>query len=125
MEDYKNISDKEIDRLLDEALKSEPDFSLPSGFAEQLTVQLSTQSRWNQYMQEFLLYLSLFILLGGLAIATLFWMETSTWTQMLTFIKQQYSFIIGINILLIFILFADRVLLRYFNFKIHEKRLIS
>ncbi|MCF8372899.1 MAG: hypothetical protein K9H64_14855 [Bacteroidales bacterium] len=125
MEQHKNISEQELDLLLDDALGSESDFILPADFAEQLSARLSTQILWRQSMQEFFLYLAAFLAIAGIAVATLFWMDTAIWYQITSFFKQQYSLIIGIHILLIFVLFTDRVLLRYFHFRLNEKRYYS
>lgn len=125
MDQHKKISEQELDMLLGEALKTEPDFLLPADFAEQLSAKLRTQTLWRQSMQEFFLYLAAFLAIAGLAVATLFWIDTAIWGQITSFIKQQYSLIIGINVLLVFVLFTDRVLLRYFHFRLNEKRFLS
>jgi hypothetical protein len=122
MVDRNNRLEHDFEILIDKALKTEPDYQLPDNFAEQLTAKLGTQTFWKQSMQEFILYLGALLVIAGLAIATLLWMDHSFWQQLIAYFNQQYSLIIGIYVLLIFVLFVDRVLLKYFHFRINEKR---
>ncbi len=123
MEHHNKIPDRELDQILDETLKSEPDFNLPSDFAELLSLKISKQSVLKQYINEFFLYLSVFMAIAGLSIATIYWMDQTILDQIILFIQQKYLAIIGINLILVFILFTDKVLLRYFHFRINEKPL--
>ncbi len=104
-------------KIVDEALKSEPNFTLPDNFAEMVAEKVSRKLAWQQYVKEFLIYLGAFVGIAMVSAAiALIWYDTN-WTEWLDFFVSNISFIVGINILVIFILFADRVLLRYFMFK--------
>ena len=104
-------------KLVDEALKTEPDFSLPDNFAEMVAEKASRKFAWELYLKEFLIYLGAFIGMGIVSAAiALIWYDTN-WKVWLDFFVSNFSFIAGISTLAIFILFADRVLLRYFMFK--------
>lgn len=106
--------------LVDEVLKTDPGFSLPDNFAEMVAEKVSRKFAWQQYVMEFLIYLGAFV---GIAIISaaiaLIWYDTS-WTEWLNFIIKNAVLVVGINFLAVFILFADRVLLRYFMFKAEE-----
>ena len=107
----------EANRILDEVLKSEPDFMLSSDFAEKVAMKVSRQFAWNQYFKEFLVYLAaIFGVVSVPVIIEFLWDKSGNenWTN---FILPNISWIAGVNILIIFILFADRVLLRYFFYK--------
>ncbi len=104
-------------KLVDEALKTEPNFSLPDNFAEMVAEKVSRKFAWQQYVKEFLIYLSAFIGMGIISAAiALIWYDTN-WKVWLDFIVSNIGLVAGINIIAVFILFADRVLLRYFLFK--------
>ena len=121
MDNQNKINIPGFEMVFEEALKSEPDFLLPADFAEQLSAKLGKQAIWRQYVQEFLTYLIVFAIIAGLSIAAVFWIDGRLIHKIATFIMQQYFLIIGLNLLLVFILFADKVLLRYFYFRINEK----
>lgn len=107
----------DTDKLLDEVLRTEPEFTLPDNFADQLAEEMATHFAWKQYLREFLIYLG--VILGIVAITgamTLIWFNAD-WPKWLTFITENIVLVAGANLLLVFVLFADKVLLRYFMFK--------
>ena len=121
MEKHTKISENELDQLIDKALIEEPEFELPLGIAEQVSSKLARQNQLLQYLQEFGMYLGLFLLIVALAFGSLFWSDQSIIAKAQQYISNQYPLVIGINLLLIFILFTDRVLLRYFQFVSRKK----
>ncbi|NOR75586.1 MAG: hypothetical protein GQ525_10550 [Draconibacterium sp.] len=105
------------DKLVDEVLNTDLQFSLPDNFADVLAEKISRKYVWQQYIQEFLIYLGVF---AGMAVATgamaFIWFGAD-WKVWLDFIVANAGLVAGLNILSVFVLFADRVLLRYFMFK--------
>ena len=74
-------------------------------------------------MKEFLIYLGAFI--GILAIVVtmaILWL-TPTWEEWMHFVKSNIALVAGINFLGVFILFDDKVLLRYFFYKFSKQSL--
>ncbi len=107
----------ELEFLLDDALKTEPDFILSDGFADKVTAKVSRSFAWNQYLKEFLYYLAVLVgIVGVLAAMAFIWYKSSI-ENWITFILSNISWVVGVNVLLVFILFTDRVLLRYFFYK--------
>jgi hypothetical protein len=107
----------DTNKLLDEVLKSDPQFMLPDNFADVLAEKMSRKFAWEQYFREFFIYLG--AIFGLLAVPViiqfaLFDANVNVWLQM---IVGNYELVIGILILLVFILFTDMVLLRYFMHK--------
>ena len=112
-------NDKYFDagKIVDEALKTEPRFLLRADFAEMVAGKVSRKFAWEQYLKEFLIYLYVFVGMGIAAAGMAFiWFDVN-WKEWLDFIITNAGLVSGINILAIFVLFADRVLLRYFMFK--------
>lgn len=103
--------------VVDEVLKTEPQFFLPDNFADVLAEKVGRRFAWEQYFKEFLIYLSVIIGIAATWVAIAFIWQDADWKVWLDFIISNAGLVAGINILLVFILFADRVLLRYFMFK--------
>ena len=102
---------------MDEALKTEPRFSLPGNFAEMVAGKVSRKFAWEQYFKEFLIYLSVFVGMGIASAGMAFIWFDADWKVWFDFIISNVGLVAGINVLSVFVLFADRVLLRYFMFK--------
>ncbi len=102
------------EKMLSEVLTSEPDFSLSDNFADAVARKVERKTVWNEYIREFLVYLAA---LAGIAVImvamAVLWYEAD-WKESLGFLINNLSWIAGINLVVVFILFADRVLLRYF-----------
>jgi hypothetical protein len=106
-----------VEKLVDEVLKKDPGFSLPDNFAEMVAEKVDRRFAWNQYLEEFFVYLSVFVAIGlGIAGISLFWLDAD-WKSWLDFGLANTGLIAGIGIILVFVLFADRVVLRYFLFR--------
>jgi uncharacterized membrane protein len=104
----------DTDKLLDEVLKTEPQFELSDKFADVLAEKMSRKFAWQQYFSEFLIYLAAIFGFVAVSVAIQFVWFGAEWKQLVEFITQNISLVLVINILVVFILFADRVLLRYF-----------
>ncbi len=99
---------------LDEALKTDPAFELPPDFAERMAKQGVRRFAWDQYFKEFLVYLAALLGIAVLAAGMSFIWLGANWKDWLQFITENMVLVAGLNFLGVFVLFADRVLLRYF-----------
>ncbi len=109
------------DTFLDQVLKSEPKYSLSDNFADELAIKVSRKFAWEGYVKEFLVYLAVIIgILIVSAVIAFVWFATDikVWKD---FLLSNISWVAGINILVLFVLFADRVVLRYLFYKISLK----
>lgn len=102
------------EKLLDEALKTEPGFRLSDNFADILAEKMERKFAWEQYFREFLIYMVTIIGLLAVPVAIQFIFFGANLHEWLRLVANNISLVGGIVFLLIFILFADRVLLRYF-----------
>ncbi|HKL33876.1 MAG TPA: hypothetical protein VJ919_15150 [Tangfeifania sp.] len=112
------------DNWLDEALKSEPGFHLSSDFAERVAKQAVRRFAWNQYFREFLIYLAAFLGIVVLSAGMSFIWLSANWKEWLQFVTDNFALVAGLNFLGVFILFADRVLLRYFFYKFSNQSVV-
>ena len=104
----------EVDELLDEALKTDPEFKLSDNFADLLVEKMGRRFAWEQYIREFLIYLGAIVGLLAVPVTIQFIFFGANWQEWLRLITNNISLVSGILFLVIFILFTDRVLLRYF-----------
>lgn len=114
------ISERKIpdrEKWIDEALKTDPGFSLPDNFAENIARKTGRKFVWQQYVREFLVYLAVIAGIAALSVAMAFLWFDADWKQWLDFVVANAAIIAGINLLGIFVLFADRVLLRYLMYR--------
>ncbi len=114
-------SDEAYNAILNEALSSEPDFKLSENFADNVSSQINRESVLKQYLLDFLNYLMVFVGLGILTLAIFYYQNSDVIIMIKAFIKENYTWLIGCNVLLLFVLFVDKVLLRYAHFKFSKK----
>lgn len=104
-------------KLLDEVLKSDPGFTLPDDFADKIAAKAGRKFIWEQYIYEFLIYLGAFAGIAAVTIAMAFIWYGANWQEWVRFFTGNLSLVAGVSFLFVFILFADRVLLRYFFYR--------
>jgi len=115
MSDNNEYFDNE--QIVDEVFTTVPGFKLPGNFAEIVAEKVSRKFAWEQYMKEFFIYLCVFLGIGLLTAAISFMAFEYNWKEWFEFITSHVSLIVGVYFITVFILFADRVILRYFLFK--------
>jgi hypothetical protein len=114
---YSEEQNSDINRILEEALKSEPDFRLPDNFADLMAEKISRKMIWQLYIAEFLIYFGALVGLAGVTAAIQFVFFGAKWQVWVQFITNNIPVLGGLFFLLIFVLFSDRVLLRYFMYR--------
>ena len=112
MPDNDKYYDKE--QLLEEVLKTKPDFILSGDFANKLASIADRKITWANYWNEFLIYLGTLAGIALIWVAVSFILFGANWQEWLSFATGNVILLAGISFLVVFILFADRVLLRYF-----------
>ena len=104
----------DTEKLLDEALKTEPKFILSENFAEKLAEKVGHELAWYQYFREFLIYLGVIAGLLVVPVVIQFLFFDASLKLWLNKIAENVTLFAGVAFLLVFVLFTDRVLLRYF-----------
>jgi len=104
----------ETEKLLDEALKADPQYILSDNFADVLAEKMGRKFAWEMYFREFFIYLGAIIGLLAVPVAIQFIFFGAKWQEWLQIFTSNIPLVVGIIFLLVFILFIDRVLLRYF-----------
>jgi len=114
---YNENRNFDTDKLLKEAFTSEPEFKLSENFTDDLVKKVEQHFAWQQYLREFAIYLA--VILGIMlvtAVLAFVWFDVTV-SGWMAFFTQNASLVVGINLLVVFVLFADRVLLRYFMYR--------
>ncbi len=107
----------DTNQLLDEVLKTGPEFKLSDDFADRIAIKAETSFAWQQYFKEFLIYLGVILGIAGVVTGMSFlWFGLKT-DIAISYLQSNIPFILGTFLLVVFILFADRVLLRYFMYR--------
>ncbi len=114
------LKDKEykaVDDLLDEVLLSEPNFSLSSDFADEIATKVGRRYTLTQYFREFLIYLGAIAgLLSIFAGIAFIWYKADV-QRWLDFLIGNISWVAGINVLIVFVLLVDKVVLPYMFYR--------
>ena len=118
-----NKEDRNFDteQMVNEAFATQPEYKLSESFTDALVDKMEKGFAWQQYLREFVIYLA--VICGIILITMLLafiWYETKI-DNWLTFLGSHLSWVVGINFLLVFVLFTDRVLLRYFMYRASSK----
>ncbi len=107
----------DTDELMSEVLKTDPGFTLSDNFADQIAKKVETNFAWQQYFKEFLIYLAVLLGIAGVVTGMSFMWFGLKLDVAISYLLSNISFITGTLFLIVFILFADRVLLRYFMYR--------
>jgi len=111
------------EEFIDEVLQKPPRFSLSDNFADLVAQKATRRFAWEQYFREFLVYFGvisgILALAGGIAFM---WLESS-WEAWVNLITTNVFLVAGIVFLVLFVLFTDKVLLRYFFYRYAKKSL--
>ena len=107
------ITYSDNNKLMDEALKSDPGYFLSAGFAEKVALKAEKISAINQYLSEFIIYFVTILGIITVAGGIYFWLSPD-WKPAIQFITSNIPIFARDSDLLIFMLFANKILLRYF-----------
>lgn len=105
-----------MDNWVEKSLKSEPAFTLPDDFADKMALRIEKRLALNQYIKEFLIYAGVLAGLSVIAGLLGYFLIADTWARWISLLLPNIEIAAGIAVIVLFILFADRVLLRYFSF---------
>jgi len=111
-----------IDELLDEVLTAEPEYTLSDGFADKLAQKAVKRYTLEQYFREFLIYMGALVGLAGISAGLAFIWYRANVAVWLDFLTANISWVAGINVLIVFVLLADKVFLPYLFYRSSLKK---
>ncbi len=106
------MDSERFDRIIEHSLKLEPGFSLSANFASSVTRAVVRREQWKIDLREYLLYSGVIAALVALVSGFYFFIDQNNVTEVFGFLKEHWMSVTTIVLLLNFIFFADKVLLR-------------
>lgn len=106
------MKNEELDHILEKSFRSEPGFSLPANFANKVALLVIRREHWKTDVKEYLSIVALVLALLAVAAGTYFWADKVFFMKIVDFATQNLIPLILIVLILNFVFFADRVLLR-------------
>lgn len=105
---------KEIEALINEALRTEPGYSLSSSFTDKLVIKVQRDLLWKELVTEFVLKIGLIILALIILAVCLIFPSMKEGSPVVMYIMNNLQFVGIISFLIVFTFFIDQVLLKYF-----------
>ncbi len=104
----KNIYEE--DKWLDDLLKENPGYQLPDDFADKLIMKIDAVESVKESIKEFLIIIGAILVILGTFFGVYYFYQRDTFIFLFSLLTNEYTPTIAIIVL--FILFADKVLLR-------------
>jgi len=105
------MKNEELDYIIEESFRTEPDFRLPADFARRLTLSVTRREQWKTDLREYLYLSAVLISLLAVAIMIYYLIDKEIVIRFFSFITQNTLNVVFIVLMLNFIWFTDRVLL--------------
>lgn len=110
----------ELDRLIDDALHSEPSVKIPDNFTDRFISRVQQRVLWREVISEFSVKITV-VAASLLVFAAIFYfVAVEDSGRVISFLSERWMAITSISIVLVFTFFADQVFLRYFLKKRQE-----
>ena len=106
------MNTNELEHILDQSFRSEPDFHLPADFARQVTQTVVRREQWKTDLFEYLYLSCVLVFLLAVVSGLYYFIDKQLVLNVLTYLSGNVIQVALILFILNFILFADRVLLR-------------
>jgi hypothetical protein len=107
------MKNEELEQMIVKSFSAEPDYHLPSDFAEKVTNIISHREQSKGSCQEYFYIAVISIILLAIAPGIYYLFDPEVLLKSFNFIKENIFPVAFIAVILSFILFADRVLLRF------------
>lgn len=106
------MNKEELDLILEKTFRKDPEYFLSANFAQKVTQAVARREQWKSDLLEYL-YLTAVLFLLLLVVAGFFYfIDKDQVLKVISFMSENILLILSIVLILNFILFADRVLLR-------------
>ena len=104
----KSFSDE--DAWMDDLLKEDPEYMLSDDFADKLITKIDTVESVKQSVYEFLMIVGVIVVILGTFLVTYYFFKNDDFITLSAILNNSYT--LSIAVIALFILFADKVLLR-------------
>lgn len=104
---------EELDRIIEKSFRTEPDFHLPDDFTGKVVFAVGQREQWKSNLTDYLNILGIITALILVVAGFYFYIDSKMMLKFFSFVSANLLQVILIGFILNFILFADRVLLRF------------
>ena len=118
-------SGSDRDKFLDEILKTDMMKPLPEDFADRIAVKAVKRIAMRQSLTELLTYAGMTVSVILVLFTVIYLLRRETWEKWTDFLVPNMNILTGIALILLFILFMDRILLPRLFFIKKEKENIA
>ncbi len=105
--------DKKMELFLDEVLKTSPECSLSSDFAENLKRKVYTTFLWKRYLKEFFISLGAASLVVGVTFVILYFINVDYFKDTLSYILEYRGLLLFAVAIVVVLFFYNYVLLNF------------
>lgn len=106
------MNNEHLDRILEKSLASEPGFKLSADFASKVTQTVVRRGQWKIDLREYFLYSAVIVGLAAIVGGFYYFVNPNLCYQAFNFVLKNWMQVVAAILLLNFIFFADKVLLR-------------
>jgi hypothetical protein len=103
----------ELDLILEKSFKKEPEFTLPADFAQKLTFSIVRKEQWKNDLNDYLVLIGVLVSLFAVVAGFYYFIDKSFVLEVFNLVSAHIIQVILVGFILNFILFTDRVLLRF------------
>lgn len=114
------MKNEELEQLIEKSFSAEPDYNLPSGFAQKVTGIISRREQLKSTWKEYFSLAAILIFLLAIAPCIYYFYDPVVLLKSINFIRENIFPVVFIAVILSFVLFADRVLLRFLFSRWHR-----
>ena len=107
------MKNEELNYIMEKSFKTEPDFHLSANFAKKLILTVTRREQWKTDLREYLYLTAVLVLFAAVVLITYYFIDKDIVMRFFAFIAGNTFPVVFIVFILNFILFADRVLLRF------------
>lgn len=105
------MNNEELDFIIENSFRTEPEFRLPTDFAQKVMFSVVKREQWKTDLYEYLFLTTVIISLLSVACGLYYFIDNELIMTIFAFISENVVLVVFSVILLNFILLADRVLL--------------
>jgi hypothetical protein len=106
------MNNQELDRIIEKGFSSDPGFSLSVDFAKRLTLKVIGREQWKNDLREYFLLSSVIVALLLIVAGFYYFVNQDFVLKAFDFLSTNLIPVISVLILVNFIFFADKVILR-------------
>ncbi len=106
------MKNEELDRIIEKEFRAEPGFVLPVDFAQKITIKVAQREQWKTDLREYFYVTGVIVVLLTIVCGFYYLVDKAFVLKLVAFLSANLIPAISIVLILNFVFFADRVLLR-------------